>query len=230
MNLVVVEDDSRVAGFLERGLRAEGHSVAIARTGPEGLALISASSPDVVILDLMLPGMSGLDVCQELRAARNPVPILILTAMAATEDKIEGLRMGADDYVTKPFSFDELVARLDALYRRIGGVGPKPAVLAVGRLTFNRETLEVRLGERQLEVTAKELALLELLMSAPGKVFSRARILNAVWGVSADPLTNVVDVYVSRLRSKFGPGEDSELLKTVRGFGYKIDATDLAGK
>lgn len=223
MNLVLVEDDSRVASFLERGLRAEGHAVTVAHSGPEGLTLIAASRPDVAILDLMLPGMTGLEICQALRAARNRVPILMLTAMTATEDKIGGLRMGADDYMTKPFSFDELLARLEALHRRVSGVD-LGSVLAVGKLTFNRETLEVRLGERLVELTAKELALLELLMSAPGKVFSRARILNAVWGMSADPLTNVVDVYVRRLRSKIGAGEDSTLIKTVRGFGYKIDA------
>lgn len=223
MTIVVVEDDSRVADFLVRGLRAEGHSVTLARTGPDGFELIAATPPDVVILDLLLPGRSGLEVCQELRVARVNVPILMLTALGTTDDVITGLHMGADDYMTKPFSFAELLARLDALHRRATQAEPRPAGLVVGDLHFDRETLEVRCGDRLIDLTSKELAFLELLMSRPGKVFSRAHILNSVWGVSADPLTNVVDVYVSRLRSKLGIREGPGTITTMRGSGYKIE-------
>ncbi len=222
MKLLVVEDDRRVADFLDRGLRAEGHAISVVRTGREALDIIAESPPEVVILDVMLPGMSGLDVCHELRVVRNRTPILMLTAMGSTEDKVTGLRMGADDYMTKPFAFDELLARLDALHRRATNGEQNSSVLVVGELTFNRETLEVHLGGRAIELTAKELALLELLMSKPGTVFSRSRILSSVWGASSDPLTSIVDVYVSRLRTTLYDPGDSGLITTVRGSGYKL--------
>ena len=171
----------------------------------------------------MLPGLSGLEVCQELRARRVLTPILILTALDTTEDKIKGLRLGADDYLTKPFDVDELLARIEALIRRNRSFTADATQLAVGDLVFDRETLTVRRGERPIELTAKELALLELLMSAPGKVFSRERILNRVWGYAEDPLTNVVDVYISRLRAKIDDGNAVPLIKTLRGIGYKLD-------
>lgn len=222
MNVVVVEDDARVADFLKRGLAAEGYVVAVAETGKQALALIRETQPALVILDLMLPDMSGFDVCHELRAARLRVPILMLTAMDSVADKVAGLRMGADDYMTKPFAFEELLARMEAVMRRPAPQLSTSSVSSVGDLQFNRDTMQVRRGERSIELTAKELALLELLMSAPGKVFSRARILSAVWGMSSDPLTNVVDVYVRRLRAKLDEGGAPSLIQTTRGFGYKI--------
>jgi DNA-binding response OmpR family regulator len=222
MNVVLVEDDTRVADFLKRGLGAEGYTVAVALSGKQGLALIKDANPQLAILDLMLPEMSGLEICQELRAARMRVPILMLTAMGTTEDKVTGLRMGADDYLTKPFAFDELLARMEALLRRGAPEHVPSQLIVLGDLSFNRETLEVRRGERAIELTAKELTLLELLMSAPGKVFSRARILNTVWGLSSDPLTNVVDVYIRRLRVKLDDGREPSMIQTNRGFGYKI--------
>lgn len=223
MNLLVVEDDLRVADFLARGLRAEGYLVTVARSGPEGLELGRSQPFDLILLDLMLPGLSGLEVCQELRARRVLTPILILTALDTTEDKIKGLRLGADDYLTKPFDVDELLARMEALIRRNRGFEPDSRQLVVGDLVFDRETLTVRRGDRVIELTAKELALLELLMNSPGKVFSRERILNRVWGYAEDPLTNVVDVYIRRLRSKIDEGSDTTLIKTLRGIGYKLD-------
>jgi DNA-binding response OmpR family regulator len=174
----------------------------------------------------MLPGLSGLEVCQELRARRIPTPILMLTALEATEDKIKGLRLGADDYLTKPFDVDELLARIEALIRRSRGFTPDSKQLIVGDLLFDRETFTVRRGERLIELTAKELALLELLMSAPGKVFSRERILNSVWGYAEDPLTNIVDVYIRRLRSKIEDVDAAPLIKTLRGIGYKLDPSE----
>jgi DNA-binding response OmpR family regulator len=223
MNLLIVEDDPRVADFLARGLRAEGYQVTVARSGPEGLEFGRTQSFDVILLDLMLPGLSGLGVCQALRARQVLTPILMLTALDATEDKIKGLRLGADDYLTKPFDVDELLARIEALMRRNRGFAVSTQQLTVGDLTFDRETLTVRRGERLIELTARELALLELLMSSPGKVFSRERILNRVWGYAEDPLTNVVDVYIRRLRSKIDEDGAPPLIKTLRGIGYKLD-------
>jgi DNA-binding response OmpR family regulator len=223
MNLLVVEDDPRVADFLARGLRAEGYLITVARTGPEGLELGRSQPFDLIVLDLMLPGLSGLEVCQELRARQVLTPILMLTALDTTEDKIKGLRLGADDYLIKPFDVDELLARIEALIRRNRGFTADSKQLVVGDLVFDRETLTVRRGNRPVDLTAKELALLELLMSAPGKVFSRERILNRVWGYAEDPLTNVVDVYIRRLRSKIEQGTATPLIKTLRGIGYKLD-------
>jgi DNA-binding response OmpR family regulator len=223
MNLLVVEDDPRVADFLARGLRAEGYLITVARTGPEGLELGRSQPFDLIVLDLMLPGLLGLEVCQELRARQVLTPILMLTALDTTEDKIKGLRLGADDYLIKPFDVDELLARIEALIRRNRGFTADSKQLVVGDLVFDRETLTVRRGNRPVDLTAKELALLELLMSAPGKVFSRERILNRVWGYAEDPLTNVVDVYIRRLRSKIEQGTATPLIKTLRGIGYKLD-------
>jgi len=223
VNVLLVEDDARVADFLVRGLRAEGYLVTPARSGREGLDFGRSHPFDLILLDLMLPDMSGLGVCQELRAKRIRTPILILSALDTTEDKIKALRLGADDYLTKPFDVDELLARIEALIRRSHGFSPESAQLVVGDLVFDRDALTVQRGGRAIELTAKELALLEMLMSAPGKVLSRERILNTVWGYAEDPLTNVVDVYISRLRSKIDGGGGQTLIKTLRGIGYKLE-------
>ncbi|MGZ8401614.1 MAG: response regulator transcription factor, partial [Methyloceanibacter sp.] len=161
---------------------------------------------------------------QRLRLEGDHTPILMLTAMDALEDKIKGLKMGADDYLTKPFDFDELLARIEALVRRSHNFAPTSNILQVADLVLDRELLEVRRGDDTIKLTAKELAIIELLMSAPGRVFSRTRILNQVWGYSEDPLTNVIDVYIARLRRKIDtPGRDP-LLETVRGHGYRLKA------
>jgi DNA-binding response OmpR family regulator len=223
VKVLLVEDDARVADFLQRGLRAEGYGVVVARTGPEGLMLGRTGEPDLVMLDRMLPGMEGLEVCQQLRAAGSKVPVLMLTALDSTEEKVEGLTVGADDYLSKPFSFDELLARMTALLRRAGDYRETPDRLEVADLVLDRQGLKVQRGGRVVELTAKELALLELLMRAPGRVLSRARILSAVWGASTDPLTNVVDVYFRRLRAKIDDGAPRPLIRTVRGYGYKAN-------
>ncbi len=232
MNILVVEDDRRVADFLERGLRAEGHVVHVARTGPDGLALAqrlhrerqAGDPPTVVLLDVMLPGLSGLEVCQSLRAGRVSLPILMLTALATVEDRVAGLRMGADDYLTKPFAFEELLARIDALARRTQGEhSPKVDALQVDDLVLDLNTMRARRGDQPLELTARELALLELLMRHPGRLFSRERILANVWGTHEDPLTNVVDVYIRRLRSKIDDGCARAIIHTVRGLGYRLE-------
>ena len=216
--ILIVEDEARVADFLSRGLRAEGYTPTVARAGDEGLQAAQTGEFDVILLDLRLPGLPGQEVCRNIRADGNNTPILMLTAMDATEDKVHGLKLGADDYLTKPFSFEELLARVEALVRRSRNVVVRASRLAVGDIVLDRETLTVRQDGRKVELTAKELALLELLMVAPGRVFTRARILSGVWGYTADPLTNVVDVYIRRLRRKLG-----DVITTVRGHGYRLD-------
>ncbi|MGJ3703040.1 response regulator transcription factor [Variovorax sp. AFSI2.2] len=224
MNILVVEDDARVADFLLRGLSAEGYRVQLARTGPEGLELARSNELSVLLLDLMLPGLSGLELCQTLRAEGNHVPVLMLTALSNTEDKVSGLRLGADDYLTKPFAFEELLARIEALLRRGREQRPRATTLQVADLVLDRERMEVTRAGKLVPLTAKELAFLELLMAAPGRVYSRERILSNVWGTNEDPLTNIVDVYVRRLRAKIDDGHPVALLKTVRGLGYRLDA------
>lgn len=224
MAVLLVEDDERVRRFLVRGLEAEGYAVAIAADGPQGLTLARAEPFEVLILDVMLPGCSGKEVCQQLRTAGVEMPILMLTALDAVEDKVDGLRSGADDYLTKPFDFDELLARIEALIRRSrGSAGDNAHILHAGDVTLDREAMSVRQDGRAIELTAKEFQLLELLMSCPGKVMSRTRILNKVWNYDSDPLTNVVDVYIRRLRTKLNWDPDHGLIRTLRGYGYKLD-------
>jgi DNA-binding response OmpR family regulator len=222
MKILIVEDENRVADFLSRGLRAERHTVTVASTGEDALELVAGSEFDLIILDLMLPGMHGLEVCQTLRQRRITIPVMILSAMDAVKDRVEGLRLGADDYLTKPFSFDELLARIDALARRPPMRPVEPSRIQLGAFVFDRDTLCVYEGETPIKMTAKELAMLELLLSSPGKIFSRERILNNIWGVNEDPMTNVVDVYIARLRKKLSGPDPSELIETVRGLGYRI--------
>jgi DNA-binding response OmpR family regulator len=223
-NILIVEDDVRVADFLQRGLQAEGYRVQLARTGPTGLALARSGEPGLVLLDLMLPGLSGLELCQTLRAEGRHVPVLMLTALADVEDRVRGLRLGADDYLIKPFAFEELLARIEALLRRGREQRPKATTLQVADLVLDRERMQATRAGKPVALTAKELAFLELMMSAPGRVYSRERILANVWGTNEDPLTNVVDVYVRRLRTKIDDGHALALLKTVRGLGYRLDA------
>ncbi len=233
MNILVVEDDARIADFLQRGLRAEGHRVQVARTGPQGLAMAQDSwrsagddeAGTLLLLDIMLPGMSGLEVCQSLRATGVPWPILMLTALDALEDRVAGLRLGADDYLCKPFEFEELLARIEALGRR-GRLQPQATVsrLVVADLELDLDTMRASRAGRPLQLTARELALLELMMRAPGRLFSRERILANVWGTNEDPLTNVVDVYIRRLRSKIDEGGGKPLIHTLRGLGYRLEA------
>lgn len=181
----------------------------------------------VVLLDVMLPGMTGLEVCQTLRAAQVHIPILMLTALGTLEDRVSGLKLGADDYLIKPFEFEELLARIEALARR-GREQTQPASsrLVVGDLELDRSAMRVTRAGKPVTLTARELALLELLMSAPGRLFSRERILANVWGTNEDPLTNVVDVYIRRLRSKIDEGHERPLIHTLRGLGYRLE--DLA--
>ncbi|NML18910.1 response regulator transcription factor [Azohydromonas caseinilytica] len=233
MRILVVEDDARVADFLERGLRAEGHQLQVARTGPDGLEAARALWQEVratqqhavVLLDLNLPGLGGLALCQTLRAEGCALPVLILSAMDTVEDRVTGLRLGADDYLTKPFAFEELLVRIEALARRSREWTPSsPMQLQVADLVLDRAAMRATRAGRPIHLTAKELALLELLMSAPGRLFSRERILANVWGMHQDPLTNVVDVYIRRLRAKVDEGFELPLIHTLRGLGYRLEA------
>jgi len=233
MNILIVEDDDRIADFLCRGLRAEGHMVQRAADGPAGLALAQdaareaqpGDAPTVLVLDLMLPGLSGLEICQTLRSAQVALPILMLTAQGSLEDRVTGLRLGADDYLCKPFEFEELLARLEALARRGREQRPRQANrLVVADLELDRERMQASRAGRPLQLTARELALLELLMSAPGRLFSRERILANVWGTNEDPLTNIVDVYIRRLRARIDLDGLPPLIHTARGLGYRLEA------
>ena len=228
MNVLVVEDDVRVADFLERGLKAEGYAITLARNGNKGLELARTGDYALIILDWMLPGLNGIEITQALRAGRVMTPILMLTAMGALTDRVQGLRVGADDYLVKPFAFEELLARMEALRRRAdaGSAAKPPESLMLADLTLDRNKMQVHRAGKRIELTAKELAVLELLLTTPQRVFSRERILANVWGASEDPLTNVVDVYIRRLRVKIDEGFDPPLIRTVRGFGYKIDTSD----
>lgn len=223
MRILLVEDDERIVGFVKRGLEAEGYQIDVASHGQEALQKARLPHYQLIILDLLLPGIPGKEICRELRASGLQTPILMLTALDTLEDKVSGLRIGADDYLTKPFAFDELIARIQALQRRQVNYHVETPELKIADLTLNKETREVRRAGQIIDLTPKEYSLLEYLMSAPGKVLSRTRILEQVWGYNADPLTNVVEVYVRHLRYKIDQKHDKKLIKTVRGFGYKID-------
>lgn len=232
MNILVVEDDTRVADFLERGLRAEGYKVRVVRDGISGLEaareldgmLKELDQGGVILLDLMLPKMTGVEVCQTLRASGIMTPILMLTALGAVEDRVTGLRTGADDYLVKPFSFEELLARIEALLRRPRDQrAPTNRRLKAGGVELDRATMRVTRDGEEIVLTARELALLELFLSSPGRVLSRERILSNVWGFDEDPLTNVVDVYVRRLRAKMDPPGAASFITTVRGLGYRLE-------
>lgn len=222
MNILLVEDEARVADFIRRGLSAEGMTVEHVLTGEEGLDHAAANSYDVILLDLMLPGIQGQDVCRKLRARKSKVPILMLTALDGPEEKVDGLKLGADDYLTKPFDFDELVARIEALHRRATGYAVDPADdrITLGSLCFDRASLQVTVDGVEIELSKKERDLLLLFMTNQGRVLSRERILNSVWGLNADPLTNVVDVYVGRLRRKIGA--QGQCIATLRNVGYRM--------
>jgi two-component system, OmpR family, response regulator len=221
MNVLLVEDDERIIEFVRRGLQAEGCQVDVARHGLDGIRHARAGT-QVIILDLLLPDIDGREVCRRLRDAGITTPILMLTALDTLEDKVQGLRIGADDYLAKPFAFAELLARVQALARRNGRYQHDPAELRVADLVLDRTTREAWRGDRPIGLTPREFSLLECLISASGKVVSRTQILEQAWGYSKHPLTNVVEVYIRQLRRKVDQGASEQLIQTVRGFGYKI--------
>jgi DNA-binding response OmpR family regulator len=222
MQILLIEDDLRIVEFVKRGLEAEGYGVTATADSTLAKELAGRDSWSVIVLDIMLPGFDGRDLCREMRDAGIATPILMLTALGSLDDRVAGLRLGADDYLTKPFSFSELLARIEALMRRSGGYQAPETVTRIGDLSIDRDRKQVQRGDRGVELTPREFALLECLVSEPGKVFSRAMILERVWGYTSDPLTNVVEVYIRQLRKKIDAESDDPLIQTVRGFGYKI--------
>jgi DNA-binding response OmpR family regulator len=219
-HVLVIEDDAQIADLLRRGLIYEGYSVKVASDGAEGLAAARDRQPDLVLLDLMLPGMDGLTVCQRLRAASD-VPILILTAKDAVPDRVKGLDAGADDYVVKPFAFDELLARIRALLRRRSPAAAEDA-LRFADLTLNPVTHEVYRGTRRVELTAREFELLNLFLQHPRQVITRDTLYDRIWGYDFGGESNIIEVYIRYLRSKLEEGGEPRLIQTVRGVGYAL--------
>ncbi len=220
MRILLVEDEKKLCELIERALKAERYAVDTAYDGLSGWELANAYDYDLVILDLMLPSLSGTEVLRRIRAKNQKVPILILTARDATEEKVRNFEAGADDYLTKPFAFAELLMRVKALLRR--GPVTRSSVLRVGDLEVDRLSQQVKRAGRRIELTAKEYALLEYLATNPGRVFSRTMIIEHVWDQSFEGLTNIVDVYVRHLRSKVDDPFPSKLIRTVRGVGYSL--------
>jgi two-component system OmpR family response regulator len=222
MRVLVVEDEIRMAALLKRGLEEEGYTVDIAATGPDGQRLADEHTYDAVLLDAMLPGMDGFELCSRLRSSGTWAPVVMLTARDAVEDRVRGLDAGADDYLIKPFAFAELAARLRALLRR--GTAERPSVLAVGDLCLDPATRRVSRAGTDVDLTAKEFSLLELLMRHPGQVLSRDRILEHVWDFAYVAGSNVVDQYVAYLRRKLDRPFARADIETVRGSGYRLRA------
>ncbi|MBB5538877.1 response regulator transcription factor [Rhizobium giardinii] len=223
MRILIVEDDRRISGFLRRGLEAEGYHVQLAEDGRDGLERIRHESVDLVILDRMIPYVDGLEVCRMIRQERRPVLVLMLTAKESVRDRVDGFHSGADDYLIKPFAFDELIARIEALRRR------RPTLectdlLQVGSLILDPATRRVTKSDREIDFTVREFELLRYLMLNANKVVSRQRLLNNVWNYDFDPGTKIVEVYIRYLRRKLGGG-DQLAIRTVRGVGYSLVAS-----
>lgn len=224
MRILIVEDEVKMAGLLRRGLLEEGHAVDVATTGGEALVRAGATEYDAILLDVMLPGGDGFQVCRQLRRQGVWSPVLMLTARDGVEDRVAGLDTGADDYLTKPFSFAELLARLRALARR--GAVERPALLEVGDLRLNPATRQVWRGDIEVQLSVKEFALLETFMRRPGQVLSRFDLLEHAWDYAYENRSNVVDVYVRYLREKIDRPFERASLETVRGVGYRLRKED----
>jgi DNA-binding response OmpR family regulator len=222
MRLLVVEDEPRLARSLRNGLEEEGHAVDVALDGDDGVVLATTNEYDVIILDVLLPRRNGFAVCHEVRDRHVTTPILMLTARDSVADRVAGLNTGADDYLTKPFAFDELVARVNALARR--RALDRSPLLRVDDLVLDPATREVRRGGEVIELTNKEYALLALLIRRPGQVWTRTQIAERLWDLNVENESNVIDVYVRHLRRKIDTGERRPLIHTVRGVGYTIKA------
>jgi DNA-binding response OmpR family regulator len=223
MRILVVEDERKIATFIQKGLKECGFVVDIAHRGDIALEIIEENHFDAVVLDIMLPGRDGLSVLRVLRQRPNAVPVIILSARGEISERVEGLDLGADDYLAKPFSIDELAARVRALTRR--NLGENLVRYRVENLTLDLATRLVRRGDRRIELTTREFSLLECLMRSPGRVFTRTQLCQRVWEYNFDPESNLVDVYIQRLRRKIDDGEPTKLIQTVRGTGYRIEET-----
>ncbi len=219
MRILVVEDDSKIASFVVKGLRQNGYAVDQAADGEQGLVLAETVTYDAAVVDIMLPKLDGLSLVQRLRAKGRPLPVLFLSAKASVDDRIRGLQAGGDDYVTKPFAFSELLARIQALIRR-ASQAPEPTRLSVGDLTLDLLTREVQRGGEKIELQPREFALLEYLMRHPNRPVTKTMILEHIFDYSFDPQTNIVDVLVHRLRGKVD--RDKAMIHTLRGVGYVL--------
>ena len=222
MRILVVEDQKKMAGYLRKALRESGHAVDEAHNGDDALRLATTQPYDAMVLDIMLPGRDGISVLRALRQKNIGTPVLILSARGETSERIEGINIGADDYMAKPFSMEELVVRVNALLRR--SAGERTHLLKVGDLSMNLTSREVMRAGRKAELTMREFALLEYLIRSVGRVITRAQILDHVWGYDLESGTNVVDVYIQRLRKKVDEGFEPHLICTVFGHGYKLSA------
>ena len=224
MRILLVEDDAKIASFITKGLKAAGYAVDHAADGEEGLHLALTEPYDTAIIDLMLPKRDGLSLIEKMRKEKIRTPVIILSARGSVDDRVKGLQTGSDDYLTKPFAFSELLARVQALMRRASGLA-EPARLTVGDLSVNLLTREVTRGARKIELQPIEFSLLEYLMRSAGRVVSKTMIMEHVWDYNFDPQTNVVEVRISRLRDKIDRGVDKKLIHTVRGVGYVLKET-----
>jgi two-component system OmpR family response regulator len=220
MRVLIVEDELRMAGLLRRGLVTEGLSADVAGTGEDALWMAQSHDYDAIVLDVMLPGINGFETCRQLRTSGVWVPVLMLTARNSVEDRVAGLDTGADDYLVKPFAFAELLARLRALVRR--GDGERPAVLEVGDLRLDPSTRDVRRGVKEISLSTKEFALLQTFMRRPGEVLSRLHLLEHAWDFTYENRSNIIDVYVRRLRRKIDEPFGRATLQTIRGGGYRL--------
>ncbi len=219
MRILLVEDERSIANFIKQGLEEEGYAVDTAANGTQGLEHALANDYDLLILDWMLPGQSGIDICRRLRRENNPVPIIFLTAKDTTVDTVFALEAGASDYIKKPFEFDELLARIRVQLRAKQNL---PATLAAGDVVLDPDTHTVKRGNREISLTPKEFSLLEFLLRNKGKVCTRTRIIEHVWDIHFDADTSVIDVYVNYLRKKLDDGTGRQIIETVRGVGYRI--------
>ncbi|MGQ9731757.1 MAG: response regulator transcription factor [Candidatus Zipacnadales bacterium] len=220
MRVLLVEDRLKIANFVRKALTEQGFSVELVTDGDEAYARAQHQPYDVIVLDIMLPGRDGLSILRNLREQNNPVPVILLTARTELGERLEGLNIGADDYVTKPFYVEELIARIHAVTRRASG--DQVSILEAAGLTVNLLTREVRRGKTLIDLTVREFDLLCYLMRSPGRVFPRTQILEHVWGYDFDPCSNVVDVYIQRLRKKLDPKGEGQFIETVRGVGYRF--------
>jgi len=220
MRILVVEDERKISGFIRQGLEEHGFDVEVSGNGDDAFILATTRLYDVIVLDIMLPGRDGLSILRGLRERKNAVPVILVTARTELNERIDGLNLGADDYLTKPFYIEELIARIHAVCHRTKD--ETLSLLQVDDLSVNLITRQVQRGARVIELTSREFSLLERLMRSPGRVFTRTQLLEHVWGYDFDPETNLVDVNIRRLRKKVDEGTESPLIETVRGVGYRI--------
>ena len=222
MKLLVIEDEAKIASLLKKGLQEQGFQVDISGDGEDGLERATTTPYDAIVIDIMLPKRDGLSVLRTLRLRKVTAPVMIITARGDVNERVEGLNLGADDYMAKPFSMDEVVARIRALVRRV--TGETITLYKVGDLVMNLVTREILRGTRRVNLTVREFRLLEHLMRLPGQVVTRTQLIERVWEYHFDPGTNLVDVYIQRLRRKIDDGEEVKLIQTVRGVGYCVKA------